>query len=402
METMERHADIAQSRRPIFGRRKVVPRATVMDGKRHNQAFLAETLTELGFIASECPAAPDSIMDTAPDLVVLGISGSETVAISAVLQSLADAGFDGSILVIGPAGSVLVTAVAQLCAELGLAMLPPLPTPFGTDTLRRRLAPFLSAGEAPHPVIEVAEALKLGWLELWYQPKIDVRSLLAQGAEALVRIRHPAWGIIEPADFIPDDGDPSFRGFSDFVVRRVIADWHLFVQSRGALELSINLPLAFLQDRPAVIELCRKLPVHPAFGGLLVEIDSNDIIRRRDLVVDIARELRFRNLAISVDNLGADWPELAQLPIFPFAELKVARQFVTGCGDDRLKQVVCRGIIDLAKGYGARTVAKGIESRGDLLAVQELGFDQAQGSLFGKPVSAQKFARSRGLPQVSS
>jgi EAL domain-containing protein (putative c-di-GMP-specific phosphodiesterase class I) len=398
---MERHIDTAQ-RRPIFGRRKVVPRATVVDGKQHNQAFLTEALTELGFIASECPAAPESIMDTAPDLVVLGISGGEAVAISTILHRLGDAGFDGSILAIGPAGSVLVTAVQQLCGELGLAMLPPLPTPFSTDALHGRVARFLSAGEAPHPIIEVAEALKLGWLELWYQQKVDIRSLLAHGAEALVRIRHPAWGIIAPADFIPDDGDPSFRGFSGFVVRRVIEDWYLFMQSRGALELSINLPLAFLQDRPAVLDLCRKLPVHPAFGGLLVEIDSGDILKNRDLVVDIAQELRFRNLAISVDDVGADWPELARLPIFPFIELKVARQFVAGCANDRLKQVVCRGIVDLAKDYGARTVAKGVETRADFLAVQELGFDQAQGFLFGKPVSAQKFAGARALPRASS
>jgi EAL domain-containing protein (putative c-di-GMP-specific phosphodiesterase class I) len=182
----------------------------------------------------------------------------------------------------------------------------------------------------------------------------------------------------------------------------VIEDWHLFVQSRGPLEMSINLPLAFLKDGPAVLDLCRKLPSHPAFGGLLIEIESDDVIENRDLIVEIARELRFRNLAISVDNVGADWPELVGLPIFPFVELKVTRQFITGCADERLKQVVCRGIIDLARDYGARTVAKGIETRADFLAVQEMGFDQAQGFLFGKPVSAQKFARARGVPRASS
>lgn len=389
------------NRRPIFGRRKIVPRAIVVDGKKHNQAFLTETLTDLGFVATEC-AAPDAIMETAPDLVVLGISGGDAIEISRILRILGDAAFDGSILAIGPAGSVLVTAVRQLCQELGLAMLPPLPTPFGVEALRKRVAPFLAGGDAPRPVIDVAEALKLGWLELWYQHKVDVRSLLARGAEALVRIRHPAWGVVAPADFVPDSSDPSFRSFSELVVTRVVEDWHLFVQSRGALEISINLPLALLRDRPAVLDLCRKLPSHPAFGGLVIEIDSDDIIRNRDLVVEIARELRFRNLAISVDNVGADWPELARLDIFPFIELKVARQFVTGCADDRLKQVVCRGVVDLAGNYGARTVAKGIETRADFLCVQEMGFDEAQGFLFGKPVSAQKFARARVMPRASS
>ena len=70
------------------------------------------------------------------------------------------------------------------------------------------------------------------------------------------------------------------------------------------------------------------------------------------------------------------------------------RDFVSGCAEDRLKQVVCRGVLDLAKDFGARTVAKGVERREDFRAVNDMGFDQVQGLLFGKPVSAQKFARS--------
>lgn len=394
----DRQPEAEATKRSIFGRRRIVPRATVVESKKHNQAFLLETLGDLGFIASACPAEPAAIMETAPDLVVLGISGGDGIEISQILQILADAEFAGTVLAIGPPHSVVVQAVRQLCSELGLAMLPTLPTPFSVDVLRGRVARFLSPA-APSPVVDVAEALKLGWLELWYQHKIDVRSLQPNGAEALVRIRHPAWGVVSPADFIPDAKDPSFRGFSEFVVTRAVEDWHSFVRERGSVEISINLPLAFLKDRPAVLDLCRRLPSHPAFGGLVVEIDSDEIIRNGDLVIDIAQQLRFRNLAISVDNVGAEWPELARLAIFPFVELKVDRKFVTGCAEDRLKQVVCRGIVDLARNYGARTVAKGVETRADFRAAHELGFDQAQGFLFGKPVNAQRFARSLVAPR---
>jgi EAL domain-containing protein (putative c-di-GMP-specific phosphodiesterase class I) len=387
------------AKRSVFGRRKVVPRVTVVESKQHNQAFLLETLDDIGFISSACPADPATIMEKAPDLVVLGISGGDGIEISQVIRILAaNAEFAGSVLAIGPPHSLLVRSVQQLCSELGLDMLPMLPTPFSVDALRARVTKFLSQTAAPRPLVDVAEALKLGWLELWYQHKIDVRSLQPSGAEALVRIRHPAWGVVSPADFIPDSKDPNFRGFSEFVVTRAVADWHAFVQERGSVEISINLPLAFLRDRPAVLDLCRKLPSHPAFGGLLIEIDSHDIVHHSDLVVDIAQQLRFRNLAISVDNVGPEWPELAQLAIFPFVELKVARAFVTGCAEDRLKQVVCRQIVDLATNYGARTVAKGVETRADFRAVHDLGFDQAQGFLFGKPVNAQRFLRSLVAP----
>jgi sensor c-di-GMP phosphodiesterase-like protein len=59
-----------------------------------------------------------------------------------------------------------------------------------------------------------------------------------------------------------------------------------------------------------------------------------------------------------------------------------------------LKQSICRRILDLADSYGARTVAEGVETWADFLAVRELGFDLVQGYLFAKPMSAQKFAKT--------
>ena len=82
------------------------------------------------------------------------------------------------------------------------------------------------------------------------------------------------------------------------------------------------------------------------------------------------------------------------LETFPFAELKVDRQFVTGCANDRLKQTVCRGILVLARSYGVRVVAEGVETRADFVAASDMGFDLVQGFLFGKPMALRKFARS--------
>lgn len=382
-------------RRPIFGRRKIVPRVIVVDGKHHNRTFLVEILDELGFISSECTNAADlgAVLDTAPDLVVLGMSG-DGVEIRRILRLLAENEFGGQLLSIGPRDSVIVSAVRQLGRELGIAMLPTLPTPFSAEALRACLATFIPKGARPSPVVDVAEALKLDWLELWYQHKIDARSLAPCGAEALVRMRHPAWGIVSPAHFIPDSRDPSFRGFSEFVIARVLEDWHYFVEQQGRVGVSINLPVAFLRDRSAVFDMCEKMPKHPAFGGLLLEINCEEVMCNLDLVLEVAQQLRFRNIAISIDDVGAEWPALAGLDVFPFIELKVSRQFVSGCADDRLKQIVCRGIVDLAAGYGVRTVAKGIETRADFRTVHDIGFDQVQGFLFGKPLSARKFARA--------
>jgi len=379
-----------------FGQRKMAPRVCIIDPKRHIRTFLADALDELGFIASECAAANELtalLEQQLPDLVVLGMP-NDGVEAGNILKILVTKMFDGQVLLIGPRDSIIVSALRQLGEETGIAMLPPLTTPFSADGLRASVATLLPQKAPPSPPIDVTEALKAGWLELWYQQKIDVHTLAPRGAEALIRMRHPAWGVVPPASFIPDSKDPQFKGLSDFVVGRALEDWHYFVGQHGPVDISINLPIGFLKDPASVSRLCRQIPDHPAFGGLIVEIKGAEIVQNLDLAIEAAKRMRFHNIAISIDDLGADWPSLSELKSFPFVEIKVDREFVTGCADNRLKQTVCRSILELADNVGARTVAKGVETRSDLVATHEMGFDLAQGYLFGKPANAKKFARS--------
>jgi EAL domain-containing protein (putative c-di-GMP-specific phosphodiesterase class I)/CheY-like chemotaxis protein len=388
--------DANLARGAIFGRRKLTPQACVTDSKKHLRAFLTDVLEDLGFVTSECAMADDLevILETQhPDLIVLGVSADGT-EIGKILEILVRGEYGGKVLAIGARESIMVKAVQQLGEEYGITMLPPLTTPFAAETLRERIATLLPTEPAPSPAVYVPEALHAGWLELWYQHKIDARTLVRCGAEALVRMRHPTWGVVPPAYFMPEDDDPHFLRLSEFVIDRAIEDWHYLLEQQSPIDISINLPVSFLRDRHAVRYLCRRMPAHPAFGGLLIEINSAEVIGNLDLLIDVAREVRLHNIAISIDGLGADWPALMELDTFPFVELKVDRQFVTGCADDRLKRTVCRRIIELARGYGARTVAEGVEIRADFVAANEMGFDLVQGYLFGKPMGLKKFARS--------
>ncbi|MBR1267247.1 EAL domain-containing protein [Bradyrhizobium sp. AUGA SZCCT0222] len=386
----------AHARTGGFGLRRVMPRACVADAKKHLRLFLSDALEELGFITSACACASElaGVLDAQqPDLVVLGVSVNGT-EVGEILEVLVRKNFGGKVLIIGPPDSIMVKAVRQIAEEYDIAMLPSLPTPFSAGTLRASVASLLPTEPAPSPAVDVAEALKAGWLELWYQQKINARTLVPSGAEALVRMRHPAWGVVPPAYFIPDDKDPHYRALSEFVIGRAIEDWHYLLEQQGPVDLSINLPVSFLRGRETVRDLCLGMPDHPAFGGLIIEIDSAEVMDNLDLVIDVARQVRLHNIAIAVDNVGPEWPALLGLRNFPFVELKVDHQFVTGCADDRLKQTVCRHIVELAQDHGARAIAQGVETRTDFLAAHDMGFDLVQGYLFSKPLGVKKFARS--------
>lgn len=175
---------------------------------------------------------------------------------------------------------------------------------------------------------------------------------------------------------------------------RALADWRCFADGYAAVELAVNLPIAFLKDAAARSGLRRRLPKHPAFHGMIVEVDSRELVRDLAVARDIARELRAVHVGIAIDDAGAEWPQLLDMVDCPFAEIKVDRAFITGCADDRAKQHMCRQIVDLGRGYGMRTVAEGVETRAEFLAVRGTGFDAAQGFLFAKPMGAQRFART--------
>ena len=381
---------------PSFGLRKVTPRACILDRKQHLRSFLADALEELRFVTSDCSGVGDlpALLDAhQPDLLVLG-SSVDGLEATRVIDLLTARRYSGHVLLICARETIMSGAIRQFGLERGLSLLPPLSTPFSSQMLRESVAALLPREPAPKPAVDVAEALKAGWLELWYQSKIDARSLTACGAEALVRLRHPSWGVVAPAAFLPDGNDPHFRALSTFVIASAIEDWRYLLQRHGPVDLSINLPVSFLQNPQAVDDLVGLMPPHPAFGGLIVEVDAAEAAADLASLAETGKRLRFHNIGVAIDRIGADWPALLQLESFPFVELKVDRRFVTGCADDRLKRTVCKRIVELAADYGARCTATGIESRTDFVAAHEIGFDLVQGYLFGKPMAVKKFARS--------
>jgi EAL domain-containing protein (putative c-di-GMP-specific phosphodiesterase class I) len=381
-----------------FGHRRVVPRVTIFDPKPYARIFLAEMFDDLGFIPQCCAKASEIVpsLDAGePDLFVIVVS-DDAAAAENVLDRLAAELFCGSIVLIG--SLPMLAGVQQLGEQLGLIMRPLLGTPFRKTELTQRIADLLPTAPPPPLPVDLIDALGNNWLELWYQPKIDPRALTVCGAEALIRLRHPTWGVVPPARFLPEKGDPHFRALSDFVVLKAMADWMRFATDHVPVELAVNLPAAVLADPDFVRRMRRQLPHHPAFDRLVVEIEASELIGDVVPVREIVRELGSCGVGVSIADLGAECASLTGLEGFPIVELKVARQVINGCAQDRLKRALCGTILDVARRIGARTVAEGVETRADFIAVREIGFDLAQGFMFGKPMEARKFGRTLRRP----
>jgi EAL domain-containing protein len=268
------------SKLPAFGRRKVACRACVVDGKPHVRKFLRETLDEIGFITCECAhvAALDAVLDAPPGIDLIVVGSANGMQAAAVVEALAAKAYGGKVLLLGPRNASSVAAVRQLGMQRRLEMLPPLVTPFDSTSLHTSVAALARKEVHPEPVIDATEALDAGWLELWYQPKFNARTLQLCGAEAQIRVRHPSWGLVPPAYFASDRGDPCLSVLSNFVVNRAIEDWHYFTTEHRAVQLAVNLPFNFFRDPDSIVNLCSRMPNHPAFDGLIVELSAVDVI----------------------------------------------------------------------------------------------------------------------------
>src|SRR5690606_32593055 len=125
---------------------------------------------------------------------------------------------------------------------------------------------FLPIAPPPDVGIDVDKALKNGWIELRYLPKIDTRSLTPRGAEALIRVRHPVWGLVSPAFFIPAATDPYYHALSQFVIMHAMADWLRFATDGNGITISVSLPTPVLEDPDFLDYVFGKLPDSAAEG----------------------------------------------------------------------------------------------------------------------------------------
>ncbi|MGE0751528.1 MAG: EAL domain-containing protein [Variibacter sp.] len=386
-------AHLPKPRSP-FGRRRLARSAFIAGGDAHVRRFFCDTLAEFGFLTIDCDDAVQlraAFVDHTPELLILdpAIARGDGLAI---VNDLAKRKFSGHLLLTGAHEPATLSLLHKIAAQAGLTMIPYLCAPFQIADLDTRLEPFHPPEPPPNADIDLDEALAAGWLELYYQPKLEPRSLRLCGAEALIRMRHPTWGLVQPARFVPPPGDSRLIALSEFVVTRAASDWEAFAAQSMPIEIAINLPLTVLQE-PRFVDLIRDhMPRNPKFRGFIVEINEAEAIEDLQLAQEIALELKLIGVGIAIDDVTSNGFTRAALDALPFAEFKADRSLVDGASGDPLKRAACQTIIDLAQRCGVRTVAEGVETREDLALIREMGFDMVQGFICARAMEPRRFA----------
>jgi diguanylate cyclase (GGDEF)-like protein len=226
-----------------------------------------------------------------------------------------------------------------------------------------------------------------------YQPIVDLAADDIVGVEALLRWRHPTRGQIAPSSFIPvAEQTGMIVPLTLWVVRQAcvqLREWDAVPATRG-LSIAINISGRLVLEPGIGSAIAREL-YHAGVDPhrVVLEITESLLMEDRSQAVQTLCQLRALGMRLSVDDFGTGYSSLSRLNTLPIDEVKIDQSFVAGLCDGGAGDTIVRATVAMAHGLGLRVVAEGVETAQQLQALRDFACDEAQGYLFGRPVTAE-------------
>jgi EAL domain-containing protein (putative c-di-GMP-specific phosphodiesterase class I) len=237
-------------------------------------------------------------------------------------------------------------------------------------------------------------AIELGQLELHFQPIYDTDDQRHQGAEVLLRWRHPEKGFISPAVFIPlSEATGQIVNIGDWVLEQACIKW---VTLKGAGVdpgfLAINISRIQFRKRfsKRLAELMSTYGIPPE--ALELEITEGVLLDDHEHVAEELNSLRALGIKLALDDFGTGYSSLSYLKRFRFDLLKIDRSFIAGLPENPEDVSLAKAILAMAKGLDLRVVAEGVENHDQLNFLAQQGCDLLQGYLLAKPMNGETYS----------
>ena len=233
-------------------------------------------------------------------------------------------------------------------------------------------------------------------LLMHYQPLVDAASGELVGLEALMRWQHPQRGLVPPMDFIGLAEETGLigalgrRGLE--IVCRQIAAWR--AQGLRPPPCALNISPRQLADEHLLDDVRSVLAEHGlAPDALSIEVTESSLMADPRRAAALLAQLDAMGVRVAVDDFGTGYSSLASLKRLAPRAIKIDRSFVRGLPADTDDLAITGAVVALGRHLGMRVVAEGVETEAQRDCLLQLGCDQLQGYLFGRPMPATELAR---------
>jgi diguanylate cyclase (GGDEF)-like protein/PAS domain S-box-containing protein len=242
---------------------------------------------------------------------------------------------------------------------------------------------------------ELRDAIENDHLFLVYQPKIHLKTSRITGVEALVRWRHPQYGIVPPDQFITvAEHSGLIRPLTQWVLKTALHQCGTWHQEGKRLTMAVNLSARNLEDPnlpDQISQLLNSSGVAPAFLDL--EITESALMVNPLHAMETLTHLSDMGIQLSIDDFGTGYSSLGYLKRLPVDQIKIDKSFVKEMAVDEDDAMIVRSTIELTHNLGLKVVAEGVEDQEAMARLAALGCDVAQGYYISRPIDASELDR---------
>ncbi len=227
-----------------------------------------------------------------------------------------------------------------------------------------------------------------------YQPQLDLRSGRMIGMEALLRWKHPEFGVMTPDKFIPVAEETGLiLNIGAWVLETACRQTDLWKeQGFSSLRLAVNISGRQF-NHPCFIDMLDHVLEKTGFdpAGLELELTESTIMENADMTIMTLTDIKVRGVNLAIDDFGTGYSSLSYLKHFPFDRLKIAQSFVRDVTADPDNAAIVDAVIAVAHSLNIKVIAEGVETRQQLDFLYARQCDELQGYYFGRPIDVEKF-----------
>ncbi|MBA5777156.1 EAL domain-containing protein [Stappia sp. F7233] len=241
---------------------------------------------------------------------------------------------------------------------------------------------------------DLRRALGRGELELHYQPQIRLSDCKVVGVEALLRWRHPERGLVAPAEFLPlAEESGMIYDIGEWVLNEACQEAMRWTErGLGDLRIAVNIsPTQFRKQSVASLAASALASSRLSAERLEIEITENVLMQGAERVLKDMRDLHRQGVQVAIDDFGTGYSSLAYLKNFKVDRLKIDRCFVRTMETDPRDAAIVNAVVGLGKSLDLHVLAEGVEREQQVKMLKAAGCDEAQGYLFGKPMTGDAF-----------